>query len=317
MLSMGKNQGKRIGFVGCRVTTRDAMENLIASGYRIDYLLTISPEDAQNKYHISGYENLYSFAQKHQISVHYVKDYALKASDIDRQAISDMKLDILVVLGWQRVIPKWVLELLSIGAMGMHGAPKLPPFGRGHSAMNWSLIEGRTEFLSYLFFYLEKVDAGPIIDTCSYDINTWDTCETLHFKYQLSMGRLLLENLPMILGGNFIPTPQSNQGATYYPKRTPEDGCIEWNQPAQNIYNLVRAVTHPYPGAYTLLDDKKILIWRGQPFDTRLTWNKPPGTIVEVFYNGKAVIQTRDYGFLIDTYEGYIFTYEDKGKVLI
>ncbi|MFW0778066.1 MAG: methionyl-tRNA formyltransferase [Rickettsiales bacterium] len=313
---MDKNHGKTLGFAGCRVTTRDAMANLIANGYTISYLLTISPEDAENTYHISGYEDLQPFAEEHGIKVYHVKDYKLKTSDEDRKAITEMGLDALIVLGWQRVIPKWVLDLLPIGAMGMHGGPKLPPFGRGHSVMNWSLIEGRGEFLSYLFFYLEKVDAGPIIGTCKYDINPWDTCETLHFKYQLSMGRLLIENLPNILSGDFTPTPQSNQGATYYPKRTPEDGHINWNLPVEQVHNLIRGVTHPYPGAFTMMGDKKLMVWRAQPFDSKLTWNKEPGTIVEVFYNGKAVVQARDFGLLIHDYEGHEFTPEDKGKLL-
>lgn len=312
---MDKNYGKKLGFAGCRVTTRDAISNLVASGYTISHLLTVSPQDAE-KYHISGYENLEPFATSLGIRTYHVRDYALKKSEEDKQAIKAMRLDALIVLGWQRVVPQWVLDALPIGAMGMHGGPKLPPFGRGHSVMNWSLIEGRGEFISYLFFYVEKVDAGPLIGTCSYDINPWDSCETLHFKYQLSMSRLLQQNLPKILSGNFVPTPQSHEGATYYPKRTPEDGRIDWNQPVLAVHNLIRGVTHPYPGAFTGLDHKKLTVWRAQPFDTRLTWNAQPGTITEVFYNGKAVVQTRDYGLLLDHTEGFALTPADKGKLL-
>ena len=293
------------------------MQNLIGLGYKLDSLITVSPEDAVSRYQISGYEDLQPFAEKHGIPVYHVEDYRLRDSDKDRQAIETLKLDVLIVLGWQRIIPKWFLDILPIGAMGMHGGPELPPFGRGHSVMNWSLIEGREKFLCYLFFYLTKVDAGPIIGTYEFDIAPWDTCETLHFKYQLSMGRLLAKSLPKILSGNCTPTPQSNQGATYYPKRTPEDGHINWNALVNDVHNFVRAVTKPYPGAFAELDGEKILIWRGQPFDTKITWDKEPSTIVEVFYNGKAVVQTGDYGYLLHEYEGRAITINDVGKQLV
>jgi len=182
MPNSNKNNGKRIGFAGCRVTTHDAIVNLIKQGYKIDYLITIFPDEAANKYHISGYEDLQDLARNNDITVHHVEDYRLRESERDREVITAMKLDLLIVLGWQRIIPKWFLDILSIGSIGMNGGPDLPPFGRGHSVMNWSLIEGRTKFLSYLFFYLPKVDAGPIIGTYEYDINAWDTCENATFQ---------------------------------------------------------------------------------------------------------------------------------------
>lgn len=312
----GLNCGKRLAFAGCRVTTRDAMLDLIRSGFQIDQIITVSPEDAANKYHISGYEDLSPFAEEHGIGLYHVEDYGLKEGKNDFEAIPALGIDLLVCLGWQRVVPKWLLESLPLGAIGMHGGPEEPPFGRGHSVMNWSLIEGRDRFLCYLFFYLPRVDAGPIVGTQSFDINPWDTCETLHFKYQLSMGRLLRNNLSSILSGTNQPRAQTHEGATYYPKRTPDDGLIDWNQPAESVHNLVRAVTKPYPGAFAYLGEKRLEIWRGQPFDSKITWNKEPGTVVEVFYNGKAVIQTRDYGFLLHDYEGYRFSPADRGQRL-
>ena len=226
----------------------DAMRSLLGHGYRIDHLLTISPEDAATKYHISGYKDLREFASQYGISVYHVQDYKLIASKADAENISEMNLDLLIVFGWQRIIPKWLLDALPLGAIGMHGSPEQPPFGRGHSVMNWSCIEGRKEFLAYLFFYVSKVNSGPIIGSKRFEINAWDTCETLHFKYQQSMMRLLKDGLPKILCGPFEGTPQSNEGATYYPARTPADGLINWNSPAEDIYNFVRGVTAPYPG---------------------------------------------------------------------
>ena len=73
-----------------------------------------------------------------------------------------------------------------------------PPHGRGHSVMNWSLIEGRKKFTSYLFKLDKNVDSGTIVGLKEFDINYWDTCETLHFKYMLTMVRLILLNIDRI-----------------------------------------------------------------------------------------------------------------------
>lgn len=313
---MNKNQGKKIAFAGCRSNTKDQMRRLIAQGYQIDLLLTISPEDASTLYHISGYEDLRPFAQQHGIPVYHAKDYKLKADEADKEYLLKAGIDLLVVLGWQRIIPKWFLDSLSIGSIGMHGAPEEPPFGRGHSALNWSCIEGRNRFLAYLFFHDWKADNGPIIGTQEFDILPQDSCESLHFKYQHAMGRLLIAHLPAILSGENKGVPQDSAGATYYPARTPEDGLITWNNPAQVIVNLIRGVTDPYPGAFCYLGDKKIIIWAAQIFDTKLTWNAPVGEIVEVFYNGKFVVQTRDYALLVYHYEGVEISADNIGQKL-
>lgn len=310
------NQTKRIGFIGCRVTTEDVMRKVLGMGYEISYLITVSSTDASERYHISGYMDLETFAKENSVPTYHVHDYALKSSSQDIEQIASMNLDLLIVLGWQRIIPVEVLELLSIGAIGMHGASQPPPFGRGHSVMNWSIIEGRDNFYAYLFKFADRVDAGPIIGIERFDINPWDTCETLHYKYEVSMARLLERYLPEVISGNVEYRPQSSDGASYYPRRTPEDGIICWQNSAGQIHRLIKAVTKPYPGARTKLENQEYLIWRGQLFDTQLSYEAVPGTVVEVFYSGDFVVMTGEHPLLINEYDGRLLTSEDVGKIL-
>jgi len=309
------NQGRRIGVAGCRDNTADLLQWLTGKGYQVNHLLTVPPEDANTKYSISGYVDLEPLATDLGVETYQVEDYLLKNdSGRDFDAIAAMDLDLLIVLGWQKILPAWALNLFKIGAVGMHGSSKPLPFGRGHSVLNWSAVEGRDEFIANLFFYLPRVDAGPIVGKHGFDINDHDTCETLHFKYRLAMMRILERELPRVLTGDSSGEIQSTEGATYYPKRTPSDGLVNWNAPVRDVYNLIRGVTDPYPGAFSYLNGEKVMIWRANPFDTRLTWSAKPGRIVEVFHNGKFVVQTRDYGLIVHDYEGATIGREHIGK---
>ncbi|GAG17414.1 unnamed protein product, partial [marine sediment metagenome] len=251
MEKMDKNFGKKIGFAGCKNVTKDCIENLIEGGYRINNLITLSPEQGE-RFQVAGYMDLKKFADENNIGVYYPEKYSLK-SEKDQKEIKKAGLDLLICMGWQRLIPKWLLEGLSIGACGMHGSSEPLPKGRGRSPMNWSLIEGKKRFLTHLFFYDERVDSGDIIGVKEFDINYFDTAETLHYKNRICLNRLLLQHLPKILDKTIEVTSQSKEGATYYPKRTPKDGIINWKETTENIYNLIRAVTKPFPGAFSFL----------------------------------------------------------------
>src|SRR5262249_1444265 len=156
--------------------------------------------------------------------------------------------------------------------------------GRGRSPMNWSLITGREIFYTHLFRYCPGVDDGPIAGFQTFDINPFDTCHTLHLKNMICMVQLCARLLPSLLDGTAVLTPQPPSPASYWPKRTAEDGLIFWTDSTWDIYNLVRGVTRPFPGAFTYLNDdisKKIFIWRATPFDTQLQRaDAAPGTIV-------------------------------------
>ena len=309
---------KKVMVAGCKHTTKDLILGLAQHGFHVDHCLTITPEKAADQ-QVAGYMDLRPFLDERGIPFTVAQRYDLQ-SDEDREALLKLGADILLVMGWQRLIPDWFLESLSIGAFGMHGSSKPLPHGRGRSPMNWSLIQGKTEFYTHLFQYLPGVDDGPIAGVQTFDITPHDDCHTLHFKNTVAMIKLCAAHLPALIDGTAALEPQPTEDATYYPKRSAEDGLIFWTDTAQDICNLVRAVTRPFPGAFSFLDDdpdRKLMIWRAIPFDTKLQWpDAAPGGIVQVFYDGSFIVRTGDCTVLVQDSEGHTFIHTDTGRLL-
>ncbi len=312
----GSDINKRVAVLGCKHTTRDLIIGLERLDYRFDHCITIGPETAERQ-QVAGYMDLRPFLDSRRIPYTIARQYSLN-DDGGRDRLLSLGLDMLLVMGWQRLIPAWWLESLSIGAFGMHGSSKPLPHGRGRSPLNWSLIQGKSGFYTHLFRYRAGVDDGDIAGVQTFDITPWDTCLTLHFKNTVAMVQLCAKLLPGLLSGTARLTPQPTEGATYYPKRAAEDGLIIWNGCTHDIYNLVRAVTTPFPGAFTFLNDdfdRKITIWHAVPFDAKLAWPRAvPGQIVEVFYNGSFVVKTGDTTLLVTESEGHAFCDSDVRK---
>lgn len=187
--------------------------------------------------------------------------------------------------------------------------------------MNWSLIQNKTQFFTHLFRYDPGIDSGDVVGIQTFDITPWDDCHTLHLKNTLSMIKLCEKVLPELLEGKAKAYSQDESGECYYPKRTAQDGLIFWEDGTLDIFNLVRAVTKPFPGAFTYLDDdpgKRITIWKAIPFDSRLRWDKAEtGEIVEMFYDGSFVAKTGDTTLLVQEYESdFAIGIGDLGKKL-
>jgi methionyl-tRNA formyltransferase len=157
-------------------------------------------------------------------------------------------------------------------------------------------------------FFLIKpgIDDGDIFHFEDFDINEWDNCRTLYYKNSIVTKRALLEFLPKLLNGevNFY---QQKGEPTYYPKRTEEDGRIDWKKTVFEIYNFIRAITEPYPGAFCFCKGQKIKIWKATPFDTRIVYsNALEGEVVEKFKNGDFVVNLNSGLLLVDSYEGNV-----------
>lgn len=297
---------KKIAVAGCKTTTLELINQLYRDGWSIDLLVTILPELGV-RHQVAGYIDLREYAKRMGIPVHHPQTYSLKNPE-DESALIAQNIDCLLVIGWQRLIPEWWLEKLSVGALGMHGSPEPLPRGRGRSPMNWAILNGKTSFITHIFRYDVGVDSGAIIAAQKFDINCWDTCETTHFKNRMAMNRLLKKHLPSLLDGAFTPTIQpTNINPTYFEKRSEEDARIKWKSMDMiGLYNHVRCQTRPFPGAFSHLDGsaKKIRFWKVQPFDGHLIFPPDnPGKVVEVFHNGWFLVNVWDGAVLVTEYE--------------
>lgn len=295
------NRGKTIAIAGNQSTCADTLRAVRQAGYDVACLLHM---DASHSDGIADYQDLRPLAESLGVPVVHPATYAMK-DDASRRQFEDMGIDLLISAGWQRLFPEWFLETLSIGAFGMHGSAEPLPRGRGRSPMNWSIIEGRDRFYTNLFKYDPGVDSGEIVGTQRFDITERDTIRSLRHKNTLSQIRLLLEHLPALLDGTAPTHPQPQDVTpTYYPKRTPEDGVIDWREPVERIDRLVRAVSRPYPGAYTTCDGTRINVWGGAPFDTSLRFDDAtPGTVVGAFHDGTFAVKAGDGSYFVSDWD--------------
>jgi methionyl-tRNA formyltransferase len=172
--------------------------------------------------------------------------------------------DIIFSFYYRKMISREILDLPKIGAFNLHGS-FLPAY-RGRCPVNWVIINGETQTGVTLHYMIDKPDAGDIVGQKAVAIELLDTAKTLYDKLCGAAKELLDELLPLIKSNQITRRKQNLAEGSYYSGRRPEDGRIDWNKSADEIYNLIRAVTEPYPGAFALLDnDEKIIIWWAQP----------------------------------------------------
>lgn len=278
---------------GCKDTTLHVAKFLKQLNLHIN-LITIDPETAK-KNDVAGYIDLSKYEELFK-SIYIAESYSLTSS---KDMKHFKKLDDFLLgfsIGWQRLIPGKILKYFSNGVHGMHGSTKDLPFGKGRSPMNWSIIEGRDYFCTNLFRYKSGVDNGPTIDKVIFSIQAEDTAETLHYKNTLSMCAIIKKNIASLISGDIIYKDQEvSDGESFYPKRNPDDGLIDWRDDINNINKLIRAVAPPFSGAIGFINNTEIKINRASIFYTDLEDHPYKhirfGEILEVFLNGKFLVR--------------------------
>lgn len=165
--------------------------------------------------------------------------------------------DFILVIGWYHMIPKYILS--KIPCAGLH-ASLLPKYSGG-APLVWAMINGEKETGITFFLFDKGVDSGPIIGQKKVEITEKDTIKTLYKKIEKKGIELLVEYLPKIANKSVTYIQQDDLKRTIVPQRKPEDGLINWNWDAIRINNFIRAQTKPYPGAYTIIKNKKVIIW--------------------------------------------------------
>ena len=166
-------------------------------------------------------------------------------------AMQALQPDFLFSCYYRHMLKQPLLNLPRLGALNLHGS--LLPRYRGRCPVNWVLVHGETETGVTLHYMEAKADRGDIVAQKAIPITPEDTAVTLFARMTAAAGQLFRETYPRLRRGQAARLPQDHARASYFGGRTPEDGKIDWRQPATAVYNLMRAVTHPYPGAFTIL----------------------------------------------------------------
>ena len=185
--------------------------------------------------------------------------------------------DLLFSFYYRSMLKKEVLGIPRLGALNLHGS--LLPKYRGRAPVNWVLVKGEAETGVTLHFMTEKPDAGDIVGQAAVPIAFDDTALTLFGKMESAASRLLDDLLPRIAREDIPRRANDLVRGSYFGGRRPEDGRIDWFRPALEIYNLVRAVTRPYPGAFSDLSGERLTVWWAVPLRGEAGRSLSPGTI--------------------------------------
>ena len=291
----------KIVFVGCLEYGINLLKALVRNNIYISYIVCINPKKAEEQ-NVSGYFDFGKLANELDIPIYYCEKYSLKSLD-DELFFNNQKFSLLIQGGWNRLFPDNILKILKIGAVGVHGSSYFLPKGRGRSPLNWSIIENKKRFILHFFIIKQGIDDGDVFHYEMFDINDWDDIKTLYFKNTYVSTRVLLKYIPQLLKGAYTTLPQVGE-PTYYPKRSTQDGLIEWHKSMIEVFNLVKGVTKPYPGAFSFINKIKITIWKCQPFDTRIdNISDINGQILEIFEDKYLVVKCNDGLLLITEFE--------------
>lgn len=232
------------------------------------------------------YRSLAEVAGAAGVPVLYGEEVDLKSS------VAALKPELILSFYYRSMIPMSVLRVAPRGALNLHGS-KLPRL-RGRAPINWALVEGEDECGVSLHHMVKAPDAGDIVAQRAWPIGPRDTAKDLFFRAVDEAKILLRDAWPGIRAGTAPRIPQDESKATYRGRRRPDDGKIDWTQPARRIDGLVRAVTDPFPGAFTVLGGRRLMVWQGSPAPGQ----GRPGTLIE-----DSLVATGDGAYRIERCE--------------
>ncbi|WP_163834074.1 methionyl-tRNA formyltransferase [Spartinivicinus ruber] len=207
----------------------------------------------------SCFSDFQQFTKNHQIELIVVND-----QNHANCVISELKPDICFVVGWYWLIPEKILQQVPMGFIGLHNS--LLPQYRGGSPLVWTLINGDKQAGFSFFTLTTGMDDGPIWAQGQIAVSEEDTIADCLAALEAKSLQVFTRIYPQILSGQLQPKPQNHEQASYCALRYPEDGKINWHWSARQIKNFIRAQTMPYPGAFTLLNGKRVIIWQAQVF---------------------------------------------------
>lgn len=259
--------------IGAVEGTRVAAEAIAqVSGWDLAAIATLPPELAARH---SDFVDLAPVAARHGAKLLPVAQCNAPAFLKQMQAIA---ADIVFVIGWSQICGPEFRSAAGGRVVGYHPAP-LPRL-RGRAVIPWTILLDEKITASSLFWIDDGVDSGPVLAQRFFHVAPGETAATLYAKHMAALDTMLRELLPRLAQGSVPGEPQDERVATWATRRRPGDGRIDWRQPAEQIERLVRAVSHPYPGAFTDADGDRITIWSARACACAERQHASPGQVV-------------------------------------
>jgi len=242
----------KIGVIGSTKSTEITLRMLMKHHLNVVGVLGFNPANKEN---VSGWVDLEGVSK--ELNIPY--DGYKKINDSKHiNWMKEKHPDIIFAVGFSQLLSKEWLDMPKLGCIGFH--PTALPRGRGRAPLAWIVLEERRGAASF-FLMSEDADDGPVFIQDFFELEENDDARSVGDKISKSIEFALNQWLPLLKRGEWNPIPQNNTLASWYGKRMPADGIIDWAQSASQVDLLIKASTHPHPGAYTFFKDTKVIIW--------------------------------------------------------
>lgn len=274
----------KILFIGCVESSYILLKKLIEINAEIVGVIT-KKESGYN----ADFTDLAPLCRKHNIKYLYVRNINDPESiEFARNCEPHMAF----CFGWSQLIKDEFLQMIPNGVVGFH--PAKLPYNRGRHPIIWALALGLKETASTFFMIDREADTGDIVSQSTICIEYEDDAHSLYVKIMKEAENQVSELWSQIVGNTVNRVKQKQGEGNAWRKRSKIDGEIDWRMSSRNIYNLVRSLTRPYPGAYFKYKEKEISVWKVEEIISKEHTNIEPGKILSVNENGWVDIKTGD-----------------------
>lgn len=248
--------------IGAVTTTRRVLETMVEVNFPISYVFSLDDEASEN---VSDYDPVFKTAEKFNVPYKKFK----KINDEENvKIIKEIEPDYIFVIGLSQLVKDEIINAAKKGVVGFHPAP-LPKY-RGRATNVWQQLLGVKESAVSVFFIDDGIDSGDILAQEPYYIGENDYCQDVLDKIDEAAIIAMRKVLIGLRDNTLVPVKQNDEEATYTLKRSPEDGLIDWNQSIRDIHLLIRAISRPYPGAFSMYDGKsKIVIYKAEVLENK------------------------------------------------
>ena len=209
--------------------------------------------------------------------------------------IKETDLDLILVAGWSEILDMELINHPKIGTIGFH--PSKLPLDRGRSVLAWQIADGYKKSALTMFFYNEIPDGGDIIGQDVFSIEKTDYIKDVLLKVNHSTENLIKSLFPLIRKGVIPRKKQIIEKGSFRRLRTENDSYIDWNLSAKKIYDLIRAISDPYPNAITEINGVKYKVYKSEIIKKNKFLNvieTEPGKVIATMYDKSLIMTTRD-----------------------
>jgi methionyl-tRNA formyltransferase len=249
----------KLVFCGTPQFAVPTLERLISAGHDMALVVT-QPDRPQGRGLALAASPIKQCAERHKIKIQQPEK--IKNNAEFRTSVESINADAIIVVGYGRIVPAWMLSLPRHGNINLHGS--LLPKYRGAAPIQWAIAEGETISGATTMRLNEGLDTGPILLQRELAIDPDETAITYNRRLSEVGAELMLETLGRLDNGSIASRPQDDRQASLAPILTKEDGLANFNWPARKIYNRFRGF-QPWPGCYTFFRGKKLAITSAKP----------------------------------------------------